>query len=165
MTDFEQSLALTQKELYQELTPCEIRTEIQNRDYGAGRFRLEGTSVRYRVAKVTPKKVGQFVAFWYKNHGKNTPYSATDSPDVLVISTFTAERSGQFVFPKELLVKQGILSQQKVGKMGMRVYPIWDRPTSTQGMATQKWQLPYFIEFGQHVAVDKNRFRHLYLLD
>lgn len=164
MTDFEESLAVLQKELYQELVPRELKAENQNREYGAGCFKLGDTSVRYRVAKVTPKKIGQFVVFWYKHNGKNTPYSAMDSPDVLVINTVTPERSGQFVFPKERLVNEGILSQDKTGKMAMRVYPIWDQPTSIQAIATQKWQLPYFIEFGHHLPIDKEKVRQLYLL-
>ncbi|MBP1043982.1 MepB family protein [Vagococcus sp. BWB3-3] len=165
MTDFRQSLAVVQKELYQTLTPDKVSSESQNQEYGAGQFWLETTSVRYRVAKITPKKTGQFVAFWYKHQGKNTPYSATDSPDVLVVNTFTSERFGQFVFPKEELIRRGILSQEKPGKMAMRVYPVWDQPTSSQALATQKWQRPYFIEFGPDLFVDQKRLRQLYQLD
>lgn len=165
MTDFKQSLAVVQKELYRTLIPDKVSVELQNLEYGAGRFWLEKTSVRYRVAKITPKKIGQFVALWYKDQGKNTPYSATDSPDVLVVNTFTSERSGQFVFPKEELARRGILSQEKPGKMAMRVYPVWDQPTSSQALATQKWQQPYFIEFGHGLSVDQKRLRQLYQLD
>ena len=51
---------------------------------------------------------------------------------------------GQFVFPKEVLLKHNIISsKQKEGKRGFRVYPPWDTPTSKQAQKTQNWQLQY----------------------
>ncbi|MED4798164.1 MepB family protein [Priestia megaterium] len=32
------------------------------------------------------------------------------------------------------------------GIMAIRVYPIWDKPSSNHAMDTQKWHLEYFIE-------------------
>jgi hypothetical protein len=54
---------------------------------------------------------------------------------------------GQFVFPKEVLLKHNILKTATTkGKMAMRVYPLWDKPTNKQAINTQKWQLEYFFE-------------------
>ncbi len=68
----------------------------------------------------------------------------------MVINTFTSEKIiyGQFVFPKEVLVKQNILKTATTtkDKMAIRVYPRWEKPTSKQAIETQKWQLEYFVE-------------------
>ncbi|OKP96486.1 MepB family protein [Paenibacillus sp. P46E] len=64
------------------------------------------------------------------------------------LKTFKNENEfGQFVFPKDILLKQNILrSASTKGKMAIRVYPSWDSPSSKQAMKTQKWQLPYFVD-------------------
>ncbi|WP_252343003.1 MepB family protein, partial [Priestia megaterium] len=114
-----------------------------------GIFQLNSKSVRFRVAKNTPNKIGQFVSFWEKDDAhKNQAFSYEKATDLLVINTFNSEnRFGQFVFPKEVLVKQKILKTANTkGKMAIRVYPIWDKPTSKQAIETQKWQLEYFVE-------------------
>jgi hypothetical protein len=126
-----------------------IREETQNSAYGAGMFQLNSTSVRFRVAKKTPTKIGQFVAFWEKDeNNKNQAFSFEKAPDFLVINTFTSnDNFGQFVFPKEVLVKQNILKTATTkGKMAIRVYPSWENPTSKQAIKTQEWQLKYFVE-------------------
>ncbi|RCW39871.1 MepB family protein, partial [Paenibacillus prosopidis] len=49
-------------------------------------------------------------------------------------------------FPKDILLKHNILkTDTSKGKMAIRVYPSWDTLTSKQAIATQDWQLPYFI--------------------
>ncbi|AWD68331.1 MULTISPECIES: MepB family protein [Priestia] len=112
-------------------------------------FNKQGQYVRFRVAKTIPNKVGQFVSFWEKDAThKNQAFSYEKATDLLVINTFTStNRFGQFIFPKEVLLKQKILKTATTkGKMAIRVYPIWDTPTSKQAMETQKWQLEYFVE-------------------
>lgn len=132
------------------LTVTDIQEEQQNSEYGAGIFQVNGQSIRFRVAKITPTKVGQFVAFWQKDAtNKNQAFSEESAPDLLVINTFSNDQQsfGQFVFPKHVLVKHNILkTATSKGKMAMRIYPSWDNPTSKQALATQKWQLPYFVE-------------------
>ncbi|QVY59742.1 MepB family protein [Cytobacillus gottheilii] len=124
------------------------REEAQNAEYGAGIFDLNSKSVRFRVAKETPKKLGHFVSTWVKDEAFfNQAFSYEKAADLLVINTFTANRFGQFVFPKEVLLKQKILKTASVkGKMAIRVYPRWDHPTGKQAIETQKWQLDYFME-------------------
>jgi len=130
------------------LTIKNIEEETQNSEYGAGVFQLNLKSVRFRVAKKTPTKMGQFVAFWEKNEeNKNQAFSYENAPDLMVITIFSEAKFGQFVFPKEALLKQNILQTvDKKGKMAMRVYPSWEQPTSKQAINTQKWQLNYFVE-------------------
>jgi hypothetical protein len=151
VNEFNEALLYVNKKYYEpnHFIIKAIQEEAQNSDYGAGTFHLNSKSVRFRVAKITPTKIGQFVAFWEKdgNH-KNQAYSYDKATDLLVINTFTSKNNfGQFVFPKEVLVKQNILKTATTkGKMAIRVYPIWEKPTSKQAVETQKWQLEYFVE-------------------
>ncbi|MGL5351806.1 MAG: MepB family protein [Clostridium sp.] len=141
------------------------KEEKQNSDYGAGVFKLNSISVRFRVAKITPTKIGQFVAFWEKDtRNKNSPFSYNQSPDLLVINTFADKKIGQFIFPKEILLKKGILKTDgQCGKMAMRVYPSWDTPLNKQAIATQKWQLDYFIDISDTNKLYAKEILELYL--
>ncbi|MGG0737581.1 MepB family protein [Niallia taxi] len=151
MNQFNKALTYVNENLYEpnHLMIKDIREEAQNSEYGAGTFQLNTKLVRFRVAKTTPTKIGQFVVFWEKDKAnKNQAYSYEQAPDLLVINTFTNNnRFGQFIFPKEVLLKQKILKTATTnGKMAIRVYPSWDKPVSNQAINTQKWQLEYFIE-------------------
>ncbi len=151
MNDFNTALSVVNKMIYEPngLTIKSVQEEKQNSKYGAGTFQLSSKTVRFRVAHITPTKVGQFVAFWEKDiNGKNQPYLYEEAPDLFVITTFKNENEfGQFVFPKKVLLKQNVLrSNSTKGKMAMRVYPIWDQPTSKQAVKTQQRQLPYFVD-------------------
>ena len=150
MNKFNKTLTYVNKLLYEpnNLTIKNIREETQNSDYGAGLFQLNSKSIRFRVAKITPTKIGQFVSIWEKDEvNKNQAFLYENATDLLVINTFNQNGDfGQFVFPKEVLLKQNILKTANTkGKMAIRVYPSWDTPTSKQAIAAQKWQLPYFI--------------------
>ena len=134
------------------LTIVSIEEEKQNLEYAAGKFELLNKvttkTVRFRVAKQTPTKVGQFVTFWEKDSkGINRPFQYDNSPDLLVVTVFKDNNTfGQFVFPKDILLKNNILqSHSTKGKMGIRVYPSWDKPTSNIALKTQNWQLDYFF--------------------
>ncbi|AXI00948.1 mep operon protein MepB [Sporosarcina sp. PTS2304] len=167
MKDFHQALSYINKMMYEpnHMIVQSIQEEKQNAAYGAGIFQIASTTIRFRVANVTATKVGQFVAFWEKDeHDKNQPYSYEQAADLLVITTFASETEfGQFIFPKELLLKQNILrSSSTKGKMAMRVYPVWDRPTSKQAMNTQEWQLPFFVDMSHSHKVPKEKIRELY---
>ncbi len=151
MKDFQTIITQLTKQLYTpyKMSLTAICEEPQNAAYGAGTFQIASKTVRFRVAKQTPKKSGQFVAFWEKDrHNKNQAFSSEEAPDLLVITTFKDEhRYGQFIFPKAVLLKQNILrTNSNPGKMAMRVYPSWDPPTSKQAITTQNWQLPYFVD-------------------
>lgn len=151
MNEFNKALTYVNELLYapHHLTIKNIQEETQNADYGAGLFQLDSKSVRFRVAKITPTKVGQFVSFWEKDAAnKNQAFSYENATDLLVINTFHNNGDfGQFVFPKEVLLQQNILKTANTkGKMAIRVYPSWDTPTSKQAIATKKWQSPYFVK-------------------
>lgn len=160
MNEFFKSLTYVNENVYKpnQLVIHSIREEAQNADYGAGIFQLNSKSVRFRVAKITPNKNGQFVSFWEKDeNNKNQPYTYDHATDLLVINTFAnSNRFGQFVFPKDVLEQQDILKTATTkGKMAIRVYPSWDEPTSKQAINTQKWQLDYFVE----LDADNNFFQ------
>ncbi|MFE7820249.1 MepB family protein [Priestia megaterium] len=128
-------------------------------------FNKQGQYIRFRVAKTTPNKVGQFVSFWEKDGAhKNQAFSYGKATDLLVINTFTStNRFEQFIFPKEVLLKQKNLKTATTkGKMAIRVYPIWDKPTSKQAMETQKWQLEYFVETNGANNFPHQKFLKLY---
>jgi hypothetical protein len=144
---------------------CSVpEVETDNAEYGAYFFILQGRRVKFRVAKITPTKIGQFVTVW-KRVGKQPiqPYDVLDPFDLIVISTRRGALFGQFVMPKSVLVQQGILSTAgKDGKRALRVYPPWDQATSRQAQNTQGWQLRYFLEIPHAKPLDKTRLQMLY---
>ena len=119
----------------------------ESKEYGACSFILHGKQVQYRMAKITPKKVGQFVTTWKRNQsGITAPFDSTDELDYIIISARSAGNFGQFIFPKSILAKKGIITHNnKEGKRGIRVYPPWDTPTNKQAAKTQQWQQAYFF--------------------
>lgn len=132
MNDFYTALNYVNKMIYEpnDLTVKSIQEEKQNSKYGVGIFRLSSRTVRFRVANITPAKVGQFVAFWEKDeNNRNQPFTYEEAPDLLVITTFKNDSEfGQFIFPKEILFKQNILrSSSTKGKMAIRVYSSGDK--------------------------------------
>lgn len=65
MNDFYSALNYVIKMMYQpsDLTITSVQEEKHNSTYGAGTFRLSSRRVRFRVAHITPTKIGQFVNF------------------------------------------------------------------------------------------------------
>lgn len=115
--------------------------------YKACQFSLNDALVIYREAKITPKKVGQFVTFWKRINGSTQPFNEEDTFDFFVVTVKANNKQGQFIFPKSILIKKGIISATgKAGKRGFRIYPSWDSTHSKQAISTQKWQLSYFHE-------------------
>lgn len=139
-----------------------FRTEDESKEYDACRFELNGLNIVSRSAKITPKKVGQFVTFWKRNqNGIIEPLNEFDEIDFYTITVKTATQFGQFVFPKSILIKYGIISTtKKEGKRGFRVYPIWNKAVNKQAKKTQKWQLNYFYEIKE--INDLNKITNFY---
>jgi hypothetical protein len=137
--------------------------EAESTEYGAYIFELNGLSIRFRVAKITPTKIGQFVTLWKRTaNGPIQPFDAAEPIDLFIISTRKDNHFGQFIFSKKILCDFDIISKNnKGGKRAIRVYPPWDKTTSKQAQRTQKSQLNYFLEIPQNKAVDYNRFQTL----
>ncbi|MFD7235262.1 MepB family protein [Streptomyces syringium] len=138
--------------------------EAESAEYAAHAFTVDGRSVRFRVAKTTPTKVGQFVTVWKRSPGGPIqPFDAADPVDLFVISTRDGDRFGQFVFPREVLRERDIVSTDGAGgKRAFRVYPPWVTTTNRQAGATQKWQANYFLAIPGDGPVDGDRARALY---
>ena len=155
---FQADMQLAEKLLYNE---CGFQLQklvwnSESANYCACTFELNNKLIQYRVANITPTKIGQFVAIWKRNNqGITAPFDVADALDFLIISVRDSENFGQFIFPKSVLVSKGIISQnEKGGKRGIRVYAPWDKPTNKQAMQTQAWQVHYFVEIRENLPVD-----------
>jgi len=122
--------------------------EADNSEYGAALAMLNGASARVRVAKVTPTKVGLFVAVWRRSaSGSTEPFPADDPAQTLVVVARESGNFGAFVFDRAALVSHGIVSIAGVGgKRGFRVYPPWSHTISVQARRTQEWQCDHFVD-------------------
>ena len=130
------------------LEATNVQIEKESADYGALDFQLNGKLCKFRVGKVTPKKVGFFVKIW-KRPGNSPimPYDLVDPIDFFIFSVHSEKCFGQFIFPKKILAEKRVLSiDGKGGKRAMRVYPPSIITTSKQAQDTQAWQQDYFLE-------------------
>lgn len=138
--------------------------ELESSEYGACTFVLNNLNIRYRTAKITPTKTGQFVTLWKRiNQGPIQPFDNSDPIDLFIISTRKDNHFGLFIFPKSVLIAKEIVSDKKEGKRAIRVYPPWDITMSKQAQKTQKWQLDYFLEINQ--IMDLKRAKLLFLAE
>ena len=137
--------------------------EAESQEYHACDFQLNGSLIKFRKAKVTPKKVGQFVALWKRSEsGVTEPFNILDNFEYYIIATQTDINSGFFIFPKAILEENKILtSSNYVGKRGFRVYPPWDIVTNNQAQKTQLWQKNYFIELSTNLEIDFEKVKKI----
>ncbi len=149
--------------------PCGIEcsqpvTEKESAEYGACTFNLNDFVVKFRVSKITPTKIGQFVTLWKRiGNGPIRPYDISDPIDFFIISARKDNYFGQFIFPKSVLCEQDVLSiNGEGGKRAIRVYPSWDNALNRQAQKTQKWQLEYFLDLSDDKKVDMTRAHMLY---
>ncbi|QDL52968.1 MepB family protein [Rhodoferax aquaticus] len=136
--------------------------EPESAEYAAHHLQINARSVRFRFAKITPTKGGQFVTLWKRSavnpqapaaHTPIAPFDASDAVDVVVVSARAGALWGLFVFPKAVLVAQGVFARAGVGgKRALRVYPAWDACPSRQAQKTQDWQLRHFIDLSKGMA-------------
>jgi hypothetical protein len=158
---------LAAKELIYDKYQCKCALPIKEEEssaYGAYTFEINKLSITFRVAKITPTKIGQFVTLWKRiGKGPIQPFDFTDLIDLFIISIRKDNRLGQFVFPKAVLCERGIISSNtKEGKRAIRVYPPWDKTLSKQAQKTQKWQLDYFLEISNDKPIDLELLKKLY---
>lgn len=139
------------------LTYSNLIPEIESQEYGACTFLMNNKIIKFRVAKITPTKIGQFVTFWKRiENGPIMPYDISDAFDLLVVSVRNSKNFGQFIFPKSVLLQKGLLSKDGIGgKRAMRVYPPWNIADNTQAKKTQAWQLLYFAEIQPNLDITK----------
>lgn len=137
--------------------------EVESTGYGAYTFSINGNTVKYRVANITPTKTGQFVTLWKRiMNGPIQPFNISDDIKFYIISTRNDQFAGQFIFPPHVLYQQGILSgNNKEGKRATRVYPPWDIVTSKQAQKTQQWQSEYFLIIRKDGSTDLERAKML----
>lgn len=145
-------------------TCSELQPETESQDYEAFDFKIDNRPVKFRSAKITPTKTGQFVTLWKRNKSSVIePFDYSDSIDFVIVSVQKENLLGQFVFPKDVLLKKGIFTTEtKEGIRATRVYPPWDETTSKQAQKTQQWQLNYFYEISPNT--DLSTFKKLFTL-
>jgi hypothetical protein len=138
--------------------------EQANAEYGAYRARVGRGLVRLRVGRLTPRKVGLFVAVWQRAaDGGTEPLTSDDGVNVLIITVREEDRAGAFVFPAEALVQHGIVSVAgNGGKRGFRMYPPWSTTDNRQAMRTQRWQGAFFLDLSDPLHLDAARARQLF---
>ncbi len=141
----------------------DLEPEKESTEYGAAEFAIDSWQVRFRAAKITPTKTGQFVTFWKRNgNGPILPYAYDDPFDLLIVSVRAENKFGQFIFPKKVLCERGLISSpETAGKRAMRVYPTWDKADNPQARKTQAWQLEWYVDIGE--SPDFERVKNLFL--
>ena len=139
-----------------------IEKEQEAEEYWGYNFQINNLKIKFRKAKVTPKKVGQFVTLWKRNViGETIPFDINDDFGFYIIYTQQDFNQGMFIFPKRVLAEKQILSGIKEGKRGFRVYPNWDRPLNNQALKTQSWQEKYFVNVNNHSDEIINKYKSI----
>lgn len=138
----------------------EPQPEKESQEYDAFDFKIGESRIKFRSAKITPTKTGQFVTLWKRNKaGIIEPFDYLDTIDFVIVSVQKENLLGQFIFPKEILLKKGFFTTTvKEGIRATRVYPPWDETTSRQAQKTQQWQLDYFLSISDQIDIDRAKF-------
>lgn len=139
------------------------RAEADNAGYAGTVCEVGGATTRFRVARVTPRKTGLFVAVWRRAaDGSTEPFDVGDQRH-LVIVVREGEEVGAFVFPAEVLTQRGVVAVGGAGgKRGFRVYPAWSTTQSGQAAATQHWQCAHFLPLAAAAPGATDRVRRLF---
>jgi len=132
-------------------------------EYIGYNFNVKEISIKFRKAKITPKKVGQFVTLWKRNTAKQTePFDENDGFDYYIIATEDNSKLGFYIFPTSILIEKNILTSiKKEGKRGFRVYPNWVKPENKQAEKTQNWLQDYFVEVNNQ-QIDKTKLEKIF---
>ena len=78
-----------------------LEAESESEDYFACDAKYNGKNAKFRIAKTTPKKVGQFVTLWKRIENLTIqPFDASDEVDFVIIAVQNAAQFGLFIFPK-----------------------------------------------------------------
>lgn len=146
------------------LNLSDINADPECEAYSGSNFRLNERTIKFRKAKVTPKKSGLFVTLWKRNaNGQTEPFSITEPVDFYIIAAEKGQNTGFFLFPKAVLAEKGILTRNgKEGKRGFRVYPEWETTGNKQAEKTQNWQNTFFIDLSSNEEAGMEKFRKLF---
>ena len=138
-------------------------TELESQEYCACNFQLDKQKVKFRLAKITPTKIGQFVTIWKRNeNGITEPHNVDDNFEFFIIAPREKEKLGVFIFNKTILSENKIITNKNGdGKRGIRVYPTWNITENKQAQKTQNWQTKCFIEIGNENQIDVNKAKKL----
>ncbi len=144
-----------------------VETELESQEYFAQNFELNNEKVKFRMAKITPTKTGQFVTIWKRNdRGITEPHNVSDKFEFYIIATREEAKFGIFIFNKIVLSENKILtSKNGEGKRGIRVYPTWSLTTNKQAQKTQSWQTKYFVEISNNNQIDLGKAKKLLNLE
>ena len=148
------------------LTYCSLEIEAEGKEYGACSVVINNKKVLIRTAKITPKKIGQFVTLWKRNsEGITEPHHEEDQFDLVVINLRDNDKIGQFIFSKQSLIDNSIITtSKKEGKRGFRVYPSWVEALNKQAIRTQKKQILNFVDLSNKLSSNKEKLEKLYKL-
>ncbi|ANE03645.1 MepB family protein [Corynebacterium crudilactis] len=127
---------------------AEVMSETQNSDYESGIAKFGNEMWHIRTSRNTPTKPGAFVAFWTREQSGDTgPFNSENVHAGLFVFVEQLGKRGVFRFTAKHLDQLGIISGQRSGKRGFRVYPSWCVQLNPQAQATQKAQAPAFQEY------------------
>ncbi len=148
--------------------PCNYKCsdpipESESAEYGACEFKLNNRFIKFRTAKITPTKLGQFVVIWKRiGRGPIQPFDQSDKISFVIVCVQDKNYFGQFIFPQSEMLKQNIFSKNNTGgKRAIRVYPPWIKTESAQAKKTQTWQLEFFLDLLNVKKIDLDRAKKL----
>lgn len=138
-----------------------IEPDLECEEYFGYNFQLNTAKVKFRKAKITPKKIGQFVTLWRRNaNGITEPFNVKDDFDFYIIYVEKEDERGLFLFSKSALTENKILTNAtKEGKRGFRVYPNWDIPENKQAEKTKAWQMEFFVDLDDDSELEMLRLK------
>lgn len=138
-----------------------LTSDAECQEYLGFNFKIGRLNFKFRKSKITPKKVGQFVTLWKRNTENETePFNETDNFDYYIFASEQDSKFGFFIFAKQVLIDQGILSSKfKEGKRGFRLYPAWCKTANKQADKTQAWQSKYFIDLNDDKVENLERVK------
>ncbi|WP_345987901.1 MepB family protein [Chryseobacterium sp. Chry.R1] len=157
-----QELTFIEKSVFTQLnlTISHLHPDLESEEYLGYNFRLNQYHIKFRKAKITPIKRGQFVTLWKRNQQtqQTGPFTISDPFDFYMIYTELQDKAGFSFFPKQILARQHIItSSAKEGKRGFRIYPNWDIPVNKQAAKTKSWQEKFFIDFSETDHMERIR--------
>ena len=84
---------------------------------------------------------------WKKDENNtNVPFTEDDLENQLIVNIVDDKRRGQFIFPKDILIKKGILKVMILKENGIESVSTLGEGLNNTAAKTQVWQCAYFNE-------------------